>query len=686
MNDRTDRTAPVGGQRGALASIGEVKFGKLVQQPRGPVVTGFEHAITSRTRDMPPDVVDACRPDLLVPADANPIQMIETWTQEQGGLVIAPLLRPRVSHADRLWCIAGRIRPYTERGVGQGGRPASMLTAWPLPAQAWAQSLPALVAAMGTDLKAEPELASVTAAERMSRAPVPVSLRPPAISTVGALPRPAIVMIEALRRAKPSRWTRATFPDEKAFLDCLAIVCSLIPQLRGGVPPRALLSASSGLAIGSEHFLISYIRDGSPSSDEKAQLSPAWETYLARSPTEQVSELVARAAAAARPVSMPDDWGRYVFGHAESQEGEYAPEGLSMALEYYRNPGYIRPQNHIVDSVRRNAGQLQPRPLSETDQSTARVEGTIPAPVRRPPGYPAPGSPPPSDAARLLARRVMPPGVSPRGFASPQQVTPPPAGPPRSPGAVLPPGASPGPIPAVSPQARPSVGPPQRPLSAEPWIASHAAALRDATQTSDGEAQRLAMFPIMENLVQRMLLEGVLDNFEMQQLFEWNHATQRDIIGPIVEWAEQNFPTATEANGLRNVVHRSTALQAWRDRMKATPAQHTQLSAAERNLAGYAGRWRDSFNTQKGPQWCWSTAADAIAMLIERTTKGYPPVLAFGELALLKPVLQASSYLPTLHARLAAAMREPAEERNGMPPGSGTAFLRSLQHYLQSIE
>jgi hypothetical protein len=183
-----------------------------------------------------------------------------------------------------------------------------------------------------------------------------------------------------------------------------------------------------------------------------------------------------------------------------------------------------------------------------------------------------------------------------------------------------------------------------------------------------------------------MLLVGVLDNSEMQQLFEWNNATQRDIIGPIVEWAEQNFPSATEANGLRNVVHRSTALQAWRDRRKATAVQHTQLSAAERNLAGYAGRWRDRFNEQKSQQWCWNMAADAFAMLIERTTKGYPPVMALGELTLLKPVLQASGYLPTLHERLATAMQEPAEERNGMPPGSGAAFLRTLHHYLQSIE
>ncbi len=686
MNDRTDRTAPAGTHGGASASIGEVKFGKLVQQPRGPVVTGFEHAITSRTRDMPPDIVDACRPDLLVPADANPIQMVETWTQEQGGLVIVPLLRPRVSHADRLWCIAGRIRPYTERGVGQGGRPASMLTAWPLPAQAWAQALPALVAAMGTGLKAEPELASVSSAERMSRAPVPVAMRPPAVSTVSALPRPAIVMLEALRRAKPSRWTRATFPDERAFLDCLAVVCSLIPQVRGGVPPRAFLSASSGLAIGSEHFLISYVRDGMSSSDEKAQISPAWETYVARSPNESVSDLVARAAAAARPVSMPDDWGRYVFGHAESQDGDYATEGLSMALEYYRNPGYIRPQNHGVDTARRNLGQPLPRPGSERDMPTARVGASIPAPVRRPPGYASPVSPPPSDQARLIARGVTPPGVSPRGFASPQHVTPPPAGPPRSPGGVRPPGTSPGPIPAGAPNAWTAAGPPQRPASAEPWITHYASALRDVTQATEGEAQRLAIFPIMEDLVQRMLLEGVLDNFEMQQLFEWNNATQRDIVGLLVEWTEQNFTSVTEANGLRNVVHRSTALQAWRDRMKATAAQHTQLSPAERNLAGYAGRWRDRFNVQKGSKWCWDMAADAVAMLIERTTKGYPPVMALGELTLLKPVLQASGYLPTLHARLATAMHEPVEERNGMPPGSGAAFLRTLQHYLQSIE
>jgi hypothetical protein len=194
------------------------------------------------------------------------------------------------------------------------------------------------------------------------------------------------------------------------------------------------------------------------------------------------------------------------------------------------------------------------------------------------------------------------------------------------------------------------------------------------------------MFPIMENLVQRMLLVGVLDNSEMQQIFEWNTITQRDIVGFLVDWTEQNFPTADEANGLRNVVHRSAALQAWRDRMKATAAQHTQLSHAERNLAGFAGRWRDRFNVQKGPQWCGKTAAEGVAMLIERTTRGYPPVMALGELTPLKPVLKASNQLPALQARLAAALHEPLEERDGMPTGSGAAFLRTLQHYLQSIE
>ena len=75
-----------------------------------------------------------------------------------------------------------------------------------------------------------------------------------------------------------------------------------------------------------------------------------------------------------------------------------------------------------------------------------------------------------------------------------------------------------------------------------------------------------------------------------------------------------------------------------------------------------------------------------IAMLVERTAKGYPPVIDLNELSLLKPVLQASNHLPDLHARVAAALREPAQERNGMSPGSAAAFLRNLHHYLQSIE
>ncbi len=299
-----------------------------------------------------------------------------------------------------------------------------------------------------------------------------------------------------------------------------------------------------------------------------------------------------------------------------------------------------------------------------------------------PPATKSTESGPPSDQARLVARGATPPGTLPRGFAAPHHATPPPANMPRSTGTVRPPGTPPGPNPVVSPNARTSVGPPQRPASAEPWISHLAARLSDAARDATGEDQRIAIFPIMESLVQRMLLEGVLDNAEMQQLFEWNHSTRRDVIGLLIEWAEQNFPSPSEANGLRLTVHRSTALQAWRERV----ARPEPLSPAERSLAAYGIRWRDTFDARQGPEWCRNMAADAFALLIERTTKGYPPVVAFDELTLLKPVLQASGHLPTLQASLAYAMYEPVEERNGMPPGSGAAFLRDLHQYLQGIQ
>lgn len=427
----TDRTEPAPGpapstQPAAFVTVREVKFGKLVQRPRGPVVTGFEHAITARAADLPPDVVDRCRPDLLIPADANPLQLVEPWAHDAGALVIVPMLRTGVAPDQRLWTIVGRVRPYTERGVGQGGRPATLMTAWPSPAAIWAPSSSALTGVLATALKTEPELSATPIAERMARPPINIPARPPKLANVGEIPRPAIVMLDALIRGVPTKWTRATFPDEQAFLDCLAVVYELIPALPQGAPLRSLLSASTGLAVGPEHFLISYVRDSAPSKSDTAKIPPAWAQYLDRSPGEAVWELVARAKQRGVPTNPPPDRGQALFGHAGEDGAAWAVEGLARGVNYYRDPA-------VVPQVIRQPA-LAPKPSPQLSAGT-------PADRR-----PAATRSPADDVTQPATARTHVPTRGP--LAGVSQTVRPAAGVPPRPAQA--PGLSPGPTPVAS--------------------------------------------------------------------------------------------------------------------------------------------------------------------------------------------------------------------------------------------
>lgn len=683
-----DRTAQ--GPRGAAPATLEVHpvtFGKLVQRPQGPVVAGVEHAITSSAAGLPRDVTDLCRPDLLVPADANPLHTVEPWAQAAGGLFIVPVLRAGAAPSERLWSVVGRLRPYTERGVGQGGRPATLVTAWPLPGGLFARFASTLVPVLGQHLAVEPELGTSPSRERFARPHLVLPLEPPKALRIADVPPAALVMLDALRRGEPTRWTRATFADEAAFLTCLGILLRLIPLLGGRAEPRAMLSASSGLAIGADSFLVSYVQDEPASPNEPAKLPQAWQSALARSPDEAVEAVAERAArdvGDSRLVEPRADPSALLFGHAGAHEGRWAGDCLADAVHYYRDPGYVAPLRQVVQSLGSRVRAQQTAALPEPARAgfLAASRGAGREGLYRdadPPTQPADAS----GFARLHDRGMRPAPATPQAAEQVARIAG--AFARFSSGVDL----APDEIEALLGEVHALSAPPHDPLM--PSLVGHldahmppehgrwlvvlgaafspvlAQAAEPVTLADVGPLLEL-IFPVQSGrqppsqrlsavhaallaMARRHVLAvEVLDDAEMTLLVDGRHGVD---IAPNRIYHAVPAADARARQHVMDVMDRSLVLQAWRPGVRSFADVPMPQRSPAQQLAHYAFRWRNENFVARGAQMPARLVLDALMALLARAGRGEAPQTQVGMLSGLIPTLAAAGYIEALSRQIA---------------------------------
>ena len=308
--------------------------------------------------------------------------MVEPWAHEHGALVIVPL--QRADYGQNLWTIAARVRPYSERGKGKGGRPATLLTAWPMPASSWAEAAPRLLPVIATKLAAKPLLEAAPASERFKGQSIQIEVPQTPLLTIKELPLPAIVMIEALRRRARTLWTKATFLSEAEFLACVSIVYTLVPRLGHDYnEPRALLSVASGLAVGAENFQIRYLRDASRSANENrsVEIPRKWKELLDKRPEGVIDDLahLARSEAISKlaRTAIPR------FGHTSDDGNWWAADALADTLPFYDKP--YRSQN--ISGRRARPVDMRPSVTIAGDTTYCGDWPTEPA-TRDPSGWP----------------------------------------------------------------------------------------------------------------------------------------------------------------------------------------------------------------------------------------------------------------------------------------------------------
>ena len=737
-----DTGSPAATGSGSTVMVHAVAFGKLVQKPNGPVVTGAEHTITSYARDLPRDVSDLCRPDLLVPADANPLHMVETWAQTRGALFIVPVLRPRtaqVSSQSRHWCIAGRIRPYTERGIGQGGRPATLVTAWAQAASVWVQAAAQLVPAMATHLAAEPELGTSPAAERFARAPAAVPVAPLQALTVSEIPPAALVMLENLRTGTPTRWSKATFADEQLFLECLGVVYRLIPMLdpltNPRAFPRALLSAASGLAIGSESFLVSYVRDGGATEADSAPMPAAWKKWREQRPNELVDDVLARATKGAAFHPTQEAGSGHRFSHLGTDGNADDIQDLADALQYYQDPGYVPQLRKNLTAGRPAPAQGQwdtpPfRPITEypEDAPTQRVQpqnffptAGFAAPRRNPRIQPtndeiAPTQPPGGLQSRLSRAQAVQP-VSRRNLNQQEQnlvnIVSDALG--RHENGVA---LHPSDVvelceaawhlsqPPAQPLLLDVMGPIEAQLSPD-WCrrltvlgALYSDLLEEAVQpiilTDIGPLLSLLLparsltgpgTDLVQQFRERLLARArafilampVLDDQEMTLIVGTLHGSE---LAP-QKLRQMLDPNDRTAFGLfEKLMDRSLTLWAWRSGAR----DWSEIASAERTPAQramtYAFAWRQDNFARNAVILTADLAYDALLGLIERAAFGFPPRTAVADLQPFIPPIAAKRWIEKLDEQIAAHALSP--QRDAVTQRQVDDFFRDMKKLLHS--
>ncbi|MGH6814326.1 MAG: hypothetical protein ACREC6_01330 [Hyphomicrobiaceae bacterium] len=334
----TANAVPSQSSGGHPVSVETVTYGKLVARAGGPTVRGLEHTLTSRSANLPQDLVDLFRVESLVPVDHNPRHMVEPAMHAKGALIVVPALRSARFAADRpVWQIAARFRPYPEGGVGQenNSRPTRLLHGWLLPADRWTREGPGLVGAMATELKAEPD--EERAPNRFARGPHTVSVAAPVKMLVKDVPPATWVMLEHLCRGQPSFWSERTFPAEADFLKAVAALLQLAPE--SDVTLRGLISFCSGLAIGQQYFAVSYLSKALPGMTDSVGGSGA--AKFARLKDAALSTVADQAAQTVRrqhgtSMFKPPSAERARIGHWEGSElAAEIKRALASGLETY---------------------------------------------------------------------------------------------------------------------------------------------------------------------------------------------------------------------------------------------------------------------------------------------------------------------------------------------------------------
>lgn len=115
-----------------------LKFGKVAPTPRGPVLSGIDHAVTARSRQFPASLLPYCNPGSTGVGFPGSLARWQEypWNGIGGGLVWRAVMDGASAYV-----LVGRLRGRSEEGEGVPGRLCTEAAYAAVPADQWSPSL-----------------------------------------------------------------------------------------------------------------------------------------------------------------------------------------------------------------------------------------------------------------------------------------------------------------------------------------------------------------------------------------------------------------------------------------------------------------------------------------------------------------------------------------------------------------
>jgi hypothetical protein len=245
------------------ATVYRYSYGKIVEQERGSVVPGVDHAPTSIAPELDDRVLAFCHPAALMRRESTQM-LVHEQAHELGAMFLWPARDAR----GHVYMILGRIRPRPEAGEGGGGRTYTQLCSFAFPEDDWTEHAPEIVTSAPNWLRAEPDLDDAIDRydPRKKTKPLRLSFDAEQIpfKDTDPLPDPTAAewrmhaCLESADRSLVLGLSQA-IPDEVAFCRLLGRALALLP---GDI--RILVTACAGFANTRPEFAIQLVPDAPP--------------------------------------------------------------------------------------------------------------------------------------------------------------------------------------------------------------------------------------------------------------------------------------------------------------------------------------------------------------------------------------------------------------------------------------
>jgi hypothetical protein len=359
-----------------------VTYGKLISRLGGPILPGFEHAVTSRSETVKPDIPGLLPAVLLGDRAAEPghIDAAEPAGESPDGALLVTRKASLACFDGRPGIALMRFRFRPERGEDRGGRRYLQACIWLVAYDDWRRHPAEILSCAGARLRAEPDLADETLEQRFRRPQIELDLTGrPAPSPGEVIKNRPDGIDEAMAQAAfagmvnnllgpdngPAEFGGKVFAREAAFL----YIAGHALEAVYGLDPRGRhdFSLSARLRLAGEDRRLAYLpaQMSVPEPvDWPAFMSRIWRRPVPATPPSRAAperprakapsfELKPRSAPAAESRAAPaevslDPIGDTMLAHWEQKFAAFAAvegdrhETLALIREAYRLSGHVK--------------------------------------------------------------------------------------------------------------------------------------------------------------------------------------------------------------------------------------------------------------------------------------------------------------------------------------------------------